>query len=120
MASEELQRLHKAAHKRWPSYQEARTRWQIYEQFALNIARQLPFRWHVELVSNPTQNHTGRSNGGAHIMADETIHIGRLKRNMGQSLCPDTSRLGRHYVSDYPCPTCKKCLEVAEKIVGTQ
>ena len=120
MASETLERLHWEAHRRpdreaadW--YDVMLARWDAYSQYANSIAAKLPFRWHAVACDNPTQNHTGSTNGRSHIVLDEPIDIGRLHRAANYPLCGQNSVNLWGKATD---PTCKRCIAVAERIVA--
>lgn len=95
-------------------YTERKRRYDALQVAATALCARLPFRWHARAMDNPTQNHTGSTNGSLHIVLDEPYSNGRLQRNAGKSLCG--------------CPmanlwnpadgvTCKRCLEMAQRIV---
>lgn len=80
-----------------------------------SIVAALSFRWRAVAMDNPTQNHTGSTNGRVHIVLDEPIHIGRITRAPRQALCGgDTVNLWNDAERDDV--TCKRCLEIAQRI----
>ena len=90
-------------------------RWKALRAAFAPIAARLPFKWHAELMDNPTQNHTGTTNGAVHIVLDEEFAEGRLVRIAGRALCgKDTPNLWCPCESDHV--SCKRCLELAQRI----
>ena len=76
----------KRAKWRGGSYEARQGRWQELHDEAATLCAQLPFRWHAVAMDNPTQNHTGTTNGADHIVLDEAYDPGRLHRTAGQAL----------------------------------
>lgn len=112
--SEELDRLHRATTGR-RGYEIKRVAWLAYHAYADALAAQLPFAWKSIAMDNPTQNHTGTTNGANHIVVQEAISIGRIHRAARAPLCGrETANL---WAVPAGGPTCKRCLEVAERLL---
>jgi hypothetical protein len=118
--TETLDRLHTAANRRpdrfaanW--YAAMQERWAAYQAYAREVAAQLPFAWHVVACDNPTQNHTGATNGRSHIVCDAPVDMGRLHRAAGDGLCGQNSPNMWCNATEI---TCKRCLVVAERIIA--
>lgn len=123
--SDELNRLHQAAtrkmHRQTGWYERKKVAWAAYHTFADALAARLPFRWHAVACDNPTQNHTGTTNGADHIVVDEALAIGCIVRQPGDALCRPVSRAwGANLWGESNGPTCKRCLEIAERIIQNQ
>ena len=109
--------LHRAAKWRNGSYEQRKARWVALHTAAAELCAKLPFRWHGEAMDNPTQNHTGTTNGADHIVLDEDYSAGRLHRRAGQALCGgDTANMWQASHENHV--DCKRCLEVAQRIVN--
>jgi hypothetical protein len=95
-------------------YEVRKRSYEALHEAAAKLTAQLPFRWHSVAMDNPTQNHTGTTNGSGHIVLDEPYRAGRLVRDTGQPLCgaPTANLFG-----DTNHVTCKRCLELAQRIV---
>lgn len=107
--------LHRLATQRCRSYELRKARWAALHEAAAALCAHLPFAWHPVAMDNPTQNHTGYTNGRSHIVLDESFTCGRLVRTAGSALCGgDTPNLW----GEADTVTCKRCLELAERIVG--
>ena len=85
-------------------------------EYLRNLLAQLPFRWHIEHAYTP---HETASYGGAdHIITDEPIHIGRLRRKPGDALSrPRTKFWGLSHVEEERLPTARADIKIAERIV---
>lgn len=108
-----LDQLHRAANGRG-TYEQRKARWEAYRAYARQVTDALSFAWRPVAMDNPTQNHTGTTNGKTHIVVSEPITIGRLRRETGEPLCgKGTANLwGDDHGGGV---TCKRCLEVAER-----
>lgn len=106
--------LHRLATWRNGSYMQRKGRWAALHAAAAELCARLPFTWHAVAMDNPTQNHTGYTNGADHIVLDEDFTSGRLRRTVGQALCGgDTANLWNPSFENHV--TCKRCLEMAER-----
>lgn len=89
------------------------------ETYLRDLLAQLPFRWYI------AHAHTGRATmsyeGGAdHIVVDEPIHIGRLKREPGDALSRPAKKFwGLYRTDDRSLPTSLADIKIAERIVET-
>lgn len=109
--------LHKHAKRRSGSYEQRKARWGVLHAAAAELCARLPFKWQAIAMDNPTQNHTGATNGANHIVLDEAVDSGRLHRKAGQALCGgDTANLWQPAYENRV--TCKRCLELAERIAA--
>ena len=114
--SEQLATLHRRAHRRHHGNVTAlKADWRAYSAYADALAARLPFRWHPVACDNPTQNHSGYTNGQDHIVLDEPFDSGRLHRRAGDALCRP-HHAGGNLWGESDGPTCKRCLEIAERI----
>lgn len=88
------------------------------ERQARYVCSRLPFRWHAVAMDNPTQNHTGYTNGALHIVLDEALHQGRLHRTQGMALCgaPTANLWGS--ADNEGRVTCKRCLAMAQRLAS--
>lgn len=108
--------LHRAATVPGRIGHEARkARWEALHNAVASLVVRLPFKWHAVEVDNPTQNHTGVTNGRDHIVLDEPYDAGRLHRKVGAALCGgDTVNLWNPAFENHV--TCRRCLELAQRI----
>ena len=108
--------LHAAAKRRGGSYSQRVARWETLRAAAVELCARLPFRWESVAMDNPTQNHTGTTNGAYHIVLKENYSAGRLHRKTGQALCGgETVNLWNE--DSAGSVTCKRCLQMAERHV---
>jgi hypothetical protein len=87
------------------------------ETYLRELLAKLPFRWHIAHAYTPNES---ASYGGAdHIIVDEPIHIGRLKREPGDALSrPYAKFWGLTSVEDDRLPTALADIRIAERIVA--
>lgn len=133
MAIGDYEKLETARRSAWR--QQARAPWgseehktleRFYEELAerraaylRELLARLPFRWYI------AHAHTGRATmsyeGGAdHIVVDEPVHIGRLKREPGDALSrPARKFWGLYRTDDRSLPTSLADIKIAERIVET-
>jgi hypothetical protein len=112
--SGKLDRLHRMTRLRL-GYDRKMAAWQAFHEYADQLCARLPFAWRCVGMDNPTQNHTGTTNGANHVIVQEAVVIGRIRRAAGQPLCGrDSANL---FVETASGPTCKRCLELAERIL---
>lgn len=96
-------------------YDERKRRYEALHAAAAVLCAKLPFQWRAVSMDNPTQNHTGTTNGADHIVLDEAYSAGRIHRAAGQALCgADTANLFTPAFENHV--TCKRCLELAERL----
>lgn len=114
---EQIEKLHRAANMRHRDYEQAISDWQAYRLFASELAAQLPMPWQAIACDNPTQNHTGRTNGANHVVLSNEVRLGRLHREKGDALCKPRAKFNGNLFAEADAPTCKQCLLAAEKIV---
>jgi hypothetical protein len=106
--------LHTAAKRRGGTYEQRKARWAALHAAAAELCQRLPFKWHAVAMDNPTQNHTGVTNGADHIVLDGDFTSGRLHRTAGQALCGgDTANLWNPAWNNNV--DCKRCLELAQR-----
>ena len=87
------------------------------EAYLRNLLTRLPFRWHVEHAYTP--NETARYGGADHIIVDDPIHIGRLRREPGDALSRRRARFwGLSSVEDDRLPTARADIKIAERLVA--
>lgn len=104
--------LHRAAKWRNGSYEQRKARWATLHTAAAELCARLPFKHHFLAMDNPTQNHTGYTNGADHIVLDEDFISCPLVRKAGWALCgADSANLW----GETDSVTCKRCLEMAER-----
>jgi hypothetical protein len=81
------------------------------------LTRQLPFRWHTELAHGPA----AAEERGRHIVLDEPIEIGRLRRGAGDALCRPR-QLFWALASPLPAADgdvgCRRCVEIAGRLAA--
>jgi len=86
------------------------------EAYLRDLLAQLPFRWHVEHAYTP--NETAGHDGADHIIVDDPIHIGRLRREPGDALSRKRARFwGLSGVEDDRLPTALADIRIAERLV---
>lgn len=106
--------LHASATRRGRiGYTARKARWDALELAARALCSRLPFKHHFLAMDNPTQNHTGYTNGRDHIVLDEDFSAGRLHRTKGAALCGGDSA---NLWGDADSVTCKRCLTVAQRL----
>jgi hypothetical protein len=83
------------------------------------LTAQLPFRWHTEHSHVPVESAAG--DGGRHIVLDEPLVHGRLRRLAGDALCRPRRLF---WLLDSPRPAdgrdvgCRRCMEIAGRLGG--
>lgn len=112
----QLDMLHAQTRRRHPTYESAKADWQQYTDFARTITARLPFRWHPVGVSNPRNNQRGGRYAEDHIVLDEPVAVNRLHRGAGDALCKPAQQFHGNLWVDSDDPTCKRCLEIAERL----
>jgi len=82
----------------------------------VNLA-DLPFAAHIEHAYTPRE--TGTHGGGDHIVVDESVTIGRIRRDARATLCRKDrySFWGLSRGGEDDTPNCKRCIEIAERVV---
>lgn len=120
MADEELARLHRRMLLRRQGYDRHRTHVQEYRAYARSIAEKLPFPWHPVGCHNPSNDRQGNSYGADHIVLDTAISIGRLYRQAGDALCKPWRDFNGNLWADSDGPTCKRCLDIASRLMQPQ
>lgn len=127
---EKLERARRAAWRRqlstaWGSREhEEQTR--LHEELSVrrvtylhDLLAQLPFRWHIEHAYTPRE--TALYGGADHIVVDEAVRIGRLRREPGDALSRARTKFwGLSRVEDARLPTALTDIRVAERVVATQ
>ena len=93
-------------------YDARKARWDALEVAAMELCSRLPFAHHFTAMDNPTQNHTGFTNGRDHIVLDQDFSAGRLHRTKGSAPCGGDSA---NLWGDAESVTCKRCLELAQR-----
>lgn len=94
----------------------------VRDQQWTDLAQALPFP--VVLAYNYSRHtYENWTQGAVHILAGETIRIGKLRREKGAALCtvPSTRRQQHFYVPGDAAnrlPSCKACLAQASRIAG--
>jgi 16S rRNA C967 or C1407 C5-methylase (RsmB/RsmF family) len=123
---EQIERARRAAWKRlrqslWGSTEhEERTR-HLRELTARRAAylhdllARLPFRWHIEHAYTP--NETAGYGGADHIIVDEPLRTGRLRREPGDALSRRRSKFwGLSSVEAERLPTALTDIRIAERL----
>jgi hypothetical protein len=88
------------------------------ETYLRDLLTRLPFRWHVEHAYTPRE--TAMYGGADHVVVDEPIHIGRLKREPGDALSrPRAKFWGLSRVADDRLPSSIADIKIAERLVET-
>ena len=120
MASETLTRLHAATKRRRQGYDRAMAAHRAYAEYVKSITDKLILRWETVGCDNPTQNHTGFTNGEDHLVLREPLVFGRLVREPGDALCKPARRFTANLWCDRAGeqPTCKRCVEIAERMAA--
>lgn len=119
--SAKLDSLHKRLSARRCSWDEKQQRWSEFKVYSKELSDCLPFNWHIVGASNPYNNQNGFSYACDHIVLCEDVSVGRFKRVAGDALCKPIRKFnGNLWVSPSKdaVPSCKACLERAEKLVG--
>lgn len=82
-----------------------------------DLLAQLPFRWHIEHAYTPRE--TATYGGADHIVVDEPVRVGRLRRETGDTLArPRAKFWGLTRVEDDRLPTALADIKLAERIVA--
>jgi hypothetical protein len=90
--------------------------WTRRTAYLRDLLALLPFRWHIAHAFTP--NETAKYGGSDHIILDEPIHIGRLRREPGDALSRRQARFwGLSRVEDDRLPTALADIRIAERIV---
>lgn len=80
------------------------------------LLSRLPFRWHVAHAYTPSE--TATYGGADHVVVDDHVTIGRLKREPGDALSRPRRKLwGLHAVEEDRLPTSVADIRIAERIV---
>lgn len=100
-------------------YEILQRKWQAYHDAGEALRILLPFKTHVAYAYSPREN-VG-SNGADHIVVEEDISQGRLRRQSGDALCRSRKSFwGLTAQGDGRPATCLKCLEIVERLVNIQ
>jgi hypothetical protein len=87
------------------------------EAYLRDLLTRLPFRWHVEHAYTP--NETAGYGGADHIIVDDPIHIGRLRREPGDALSRRRAQFwGLSGGEDDRLPTARADIKIAERLVA--
>ena len=116
----DLLELHRIMSRRI-GYDERKRRFQAYHSAVKPVCDRLPFKWKIVGVDNPWNNHNGFCYGADHIVLEEEIAIGRLKREKGDALCKKAAKFnGNLWVDPHSesVVTCKACLKKVLQIIG--
>jgi hypothetical protein len=82
------------------------------------LLARLPFRWHVEHAYTPRE--TATYGGADHVVVDEPVRIGRLRRDSGDALSRPRSKFRALFrVEDDRLPTSIADIKIAERIVSS-
>lgn len=88
------------------------------EEYLRDLLARLPFTWHVAHAY--TAQETATYGGADHIVVDEPIRIGRLKREPGDALSRSKRKFwGLHEVEAGRLPTSLADIKIAERIVAS-
>lgn len=125
---EQIEQARRAAWKRrhhspWGS-SEYEERDRLYEKlkehsvaYLRELLARLPFRWHIAHAYTP--NESAGYGGADHIIVEEPIHIGRLRREPGDALSRRRARFwGLSRVEGDRLPTALADIRIAERIVA--
>jgi hypothetical protein len=78
----------------------------------MNDVADLPFCAHIEHAYTPRE--TASYGGGDHIVVDEEVCIGRIRRDVGDALCKKRWRFwGLMPGGEDHAPNCTRCIEIA-------
>lgn len=84
-----------------------------------DLLARLPFRWHIEHAYTPRE--TALYGGADHVIVDEPVRIGRLRREPGDALSRVRVKFwGLSRVEDDRLPTARGDIKIAERIVAGQ
>jgi hypothetical protein len=82
-----------------------------------DLLARLPFRWHVAHAYAPRE--TATYGGADHVVVDEPVRVGRLRREPGDALSrPRAKFWGLDRVEDGRLPTALADIKIAERIVA--
>ena len=81
------------------------------------LLAQLPFRWHVAHAY--TAQETATYGGADHVVVDDRVHVGRLKREPGDALSRPAKKFwGLSAVEEGRLPSSLADIRIAERIVA--
>ncbi|MBS1895467.1 MAG: hypothetical protein JST59_29560 [Actinobacteria bacterium] len=87
------------------------------ERSSKTLLEQLPFGAHIEHAYTPRE--TALYGGGDHVVVEEEVRIGRIHRNARDALCKSRwSFWGLHRGGEDHEPSCKRCIEIAERAIA--
>jgi hypothetical protein len=87
------------------------------ETYLRDLLARLPFSWHVEHAYTPRE--TAMYGGADHVVVDEPVRLGRLRREPGDALSrPRAKFWGLSRVADARLPTSLADIKIAERIVA--
>ena len=77
----------------------------------------LPFPAHIEHAYTPRE--TGSYGGRDHVVVEEEVRIGRIRRNRGDALCKTRWAFwGLNRGGEDHEPSCVRCIEIAERAIA--
>ena len=87
------------------------------ETYLRDLLARLPFRWHIEHAYTPRE--TASYGGADHVVVDEPVRVGRLRREPGDALSrPRAKFWGLSRVEDDRLPTSLTDIRLVERIVA--
>jgi hypothetical protein len=114
---EAIERAQRGWRLRPQGYEEIQAARRSYEAHGESIRQRLPFAT-VPAYAYCGGSQTATNHGGDHIVVEQAVKIGRLKREQGDALC----KPGRKFWGLERRPgeraNCLRCLEIAERLTA--
>lgn len=77
----------------------------------------LPLAAHIEHAYTPRE--TALYGGANHVVVEQELQVGRLHRHPGDALCKPRHRFwGLRRGGEDRVPSCQRCIEIAERVIG--
>ena len=84
---------------------------------ATTLLEQLPFAAHIEHAYTPRE--TALYGGGNHVVVEQEVRIGRIHRHARDALCKSRwSFWGLNRGGEDHTPSCRRCIEIAERAIA--
>ncbi len=81
------------------------------------LLEQLPFAAHIEHAYTPRE--TALYGGANHVIVEQEVRVGRIHRAERDALCKPRDRFwGLYRGGEDHIPTCRRCIEIAERAIA--
>lgn len=82
-----------------------------------SLLERLPFAAHIEHAYTPRE--TALYGGADHVVVEEEVRIGRIRRRARDALCKSRRAFwGLNRGGEDRVPSCKRCVEIAERALA--